>query len=207
MLQALREEMHRKANEKTKALEYAETLLEASRKVNRALDEIHRLENILNEQPEAGSSHAEVETLLRRHEDLHADLNATAQRNAKVLEAGLSLVNSPPNNHNLIHKPHDKLSSQLIQLQEALGRFADLHGQAEKRKAMLEDSLAFQSWKTDVDEIDHWMEGLLPMMSAEPSEEELSSEKGYRKHAKQVRDTDLQNRKTGLIYLIVFAGR
>jgi muconolactone delta-isomerase len=164
-----------------------ESLLDLSRKINRALDDVARLNSVLADTPEVGTTHAEVETLLRRHEDLDRDLDGTETRNQALLKAGSALVNKPPNNRALIRKPHEKVSSMLFKLQEALKRFPGLRDQSQQKKVLLLDSLSYQTWKGDVEDLNQWMDLLLPVMDAEPSEDDISSEKAYRRHAKQVR--------------------
>ena len=178
--------MNRYAVEKDAALEYVESLLDYSRKINRALDDVARLEGVLAEAPDVGSSNAEVETLLRRHEDLDRDLDATEARNQALLQTGRNLANKPPNNRALIRKPHEKVANLLIKLEAGLKRFPVLRDQSRQRKILLGDSLTYQTWKDDVEELNQWMDSLLPVMTAEPSDDDIASEKAYRRHAKQV---------------------
>lgn len=172
--------------DKSKALKYVEDLLDLNRRVNRALDDMTRLEGILSESPDLGTNHAEVETLLRRHEDLDRDLDATEQRSESVLMQGGKLINNPPSNRLLIRRPHEKVSTALLKLQDWLNRFPNLRDSSKQRKLLLLDSLAYQTWKGDVEDLNQWMDNLLPIMESDPSEEDISSEKAYRRHAKQV---------------------
>lgn len=110
----MEQEMNSNAAEKDLALKYVAQLLELNKHISKALDDISRIEGALSQNSEVGNSLAEVETLLRRHEDLDHDINAVEDRSVALLEAGSKLVNEPPCNRLFIRRPLDSVTSQLV---------------------------------------------------------------------------------------------
>lgn len=185
-LQHGQQDLKRRAGEKADALLYVEKLLELNRRINRALDDMIRLEGVFQESPEMGNSPADVETQLRRHEDFHRDLDPTEERCDVLLKHGKKLVNEPPNNLLLIRRPHERTAAALMRLDQGLKAFPQLRELSKRRKVMLSDFLAYQVWKGDVEDLNQWMDNLLRAMVSDPSEDDINSEKAYRRHAKQV---------------------
>ncbi|KAM3918253.1 spectrin beta chain, non-erythrocytic 5 [Leptodactylus fuscus] len=112
-----------------------------------------------------GKSLDAAQSLLQKHKELQAEVNAHKQQLRRVLEMGNSLiVGGHPESHNISDK-NQKLQTAWTELEQA----------CEKRMKGLQDSVSFQKFLLDVSDMESWIGEKIPLANSKDYGKEESA--------------------------------
>ncbi|XP_073494936.1 spectrin beta chain, non-erythrocytic 5 isoform X1 [Phyllobates terribilis] len=121
-------------------------------------------------------------SMLHKHKELQAEVNAHKQQLRRVLEMGNSLIASG-------HPESRNISDKNKELQDA---WSELEQACEKRMRGLQDSVGFQKFLLDVSDMESWIGEKLPLANSKDyGKEESATQKMMKKHKDLQQEIDL----------------
>ncbi|XP_075470432.1 spectrin beta chain, non-erythrocytic 5 isoform X1 [Ascaphus truei] len=120
-----------------------------------------------------GKSLDAAQSLIKKHKELQAEVNAHTQQLQRVLEMGKSLIaSSHPESRNIVAK------------NEALHQaWSDLEKACEERMKIMQKSVGFQQFLLDVSDMENWIVEKLPLVSSKDfGKDEVATMKQIKNH-------------------------
>ncbi|XP_077120129.1 spectrin beta chain, non-erythrocytic 5 isoform X3 [Ranitomeya variabilis] len=112
-------------------------------------------------------------SMLQKHKELQAEVNAHKQQLRRVLEIGNSLIASN-------HPESRNISDKNKKLQDV---WSELEQACEKRMRSLQDSVSFQKFLLDVSDMESWIGEKIPLANSKDyGKEESATQKMMKKH-------------------------